>query len=223
MSSCTRTGCQIDGLDVRLESGGFFSDPVSRMLRDAPERYVDVLSPGVSVLLSQLDWHYSNLFDPSVLCFSLREGDDLDARVVAAAWATLVRRKDNLYGMNLSYAVEKRFEGRGLSKLLTCAAAASFIEVHQENGTALAFANCEFRAENRPSAWLAKSIFGPSARFEQFGLSSPNGSVEMGQLRMAIPELLKRCHQTIDAAVDRFNSVVLRDSVETESFAQHPS
>lgn len=203
-SMVTRTGWMIDGLDVRLETLGFGSMALSSMMHKQGDRYQDICGGEIGAVFCSLDWRFSSLADPRMVCFSLRDLDEPDHPAVAAAWVGLITRKDGDMGLNLSYAAHPDYEGRGLTKLLSCAALASFIELHREVATPLVFANCEFRVTNRASALLARSIFGPEAHYDQQVIDLRDGPVAYGQLRMSPDDLLERVQGCINDAGDRF-------------------
>ena len=221
-SSVISTGWQIDGLDVCLESLGFGSHALWQMMSLDPLRYQDIQGGDIGRIMSDLDWRYSGLATPSMVCFSLRDGVESEDPAVAGAWVGLIARRDGALGLNLSYAIHPDFSGKGLAKLLSSAALASFIELHREAGTELTFANCEFRAANVPSAVLAKSIFGSDGVYAQRDIALPTGPIAMGQFRLPVQSLYERATCIVDQAGDRFAlKPQLQDGMREMSYARN--
>jgi ribosomal protein S18 acetylase RimI-like enzyme len=65
-----------------------------------------------------------------------------------------MRTEEGEVGCNLTYAVDERYEGRSLARLLTCLAFLACDQMH----AGMDFANIESRADNAASLALARSL-----------------------------------------------------------------
>lgn len=109
-------------------------------------RYADICGEDIAAM-DGVGWEF--IAEPA--CFTATHGG---SQVVASAWAAPMRTEENEVGCNLTYAVDERYEGRSLAKLLTCLAFLACDQQHRD----MTFANIECRADNRASIALARSL-----------------------------------------------------------------
>jgi RimJ/RimL family protein N-acetyltransferase len=109
-------------------------------------RYADICGEDIAAM-DGVGWEFTA--EPA--CFTATAGD---AQVIASAWAGPMRTEEDEAGCNLTYAVDERYEGRSLAKLLTCLAFLACDQLYPNMG----FANIECRADNHASIALAMSL-----------------------------------------------------------------
>lgn len=109
-------------------------------------RYADICGEDVAAM-DGLGWEF--IADP--VCFTATHGN---ADVIASAWAAPMRTEENAIGCNLTYAVDQRYGGRSLGKLLACLAFLAADQTHAD----MTFANIESRTDNHASLALARSL-----------------------------------------------------------------
>ena len=109
-------------------------------------RYADICGDDIAAMAG-LGWEF--IAEP--ICFT---ATDDSARVVAIAWAAPMRTEEGEIGCNLTYAVDERYQGRSLSKLLSCLAFLACDQTYRQ----MTFANIESRADNLASLALARSL-----------------------------------------------------------------
>lgn len=136
-----------EDFDIWFEGHGWdLPRPDAMMAGQENSRYADICGEDIAAMADS-GWHF--IAEP--VCFTAtREG----MAVIASAWAAPMRTEDGHTGCNLSYAVDQRYEGRSLAKILTSLAFLASAQVHQR----VAFANVECRAGNLPSIALARSL-----------------------------------------------------------------
>jgi RimJ/RimL family protein N-acetyltransferase len=109
-------------------------------------RYADICGDDVGAMAGE-GWEF--IADP--VCFTATHGND---RVIASAWAAPMRTEEDEVGCNLTYAVDERYEGRSLARLLACLAFLACDQMH----AGMDFANIESRVDNTASLALARSL-----------------------------------------------------------------
>lgn len=130
-------------------------------------RYADICGEDIGAMVG-VGWEF--IAEP--LCFT---ATDDSARVIAIAWAAPMRTEEDEIGCNLTYAVDERYQGRSLSKLLTCLA---FLACDQAY-PGMTFANIESRAENQASLALARSLGFVHYPEEDFDMPVAGGTKEV--------------------------------------------
>ena len=140
---CTR----YDDFDIYFEGYGW-ELPRTDMMMDGLEnsRYADICGEDIAAM-DGLGWEF--IADP--ICFTATHQD---STVIASGWAAPMLTEDGQTGCNLTYAVDEKYEGRSLAKLLTSLAFLAADQVHPQ----MKFANIECRVDNQPSIALARSL-----------------------------------------------------------------
>lgn len=134
-------------LDVYFEGESWSLPRTDRMLAPRAEtRYADICSEAIQEI-ADIGWQFTH--EP--LCFTAATKA---GRVVAIGWAAPIRTEEGEIGCNLSYAVEARYEGRGLATLLSAIAFLACAERHPS----IRFANIECRADNGRSVGVAQAL-----------------------------------------------------------------
>lgn len=130
-------------------------------------RYADICGDDIGAM-DGVGWEF--IEEP--MCFT---ATDDGARVIAIAWAAPMRTEEDEIGCNLTYAVDERYQGRSLSKLLSCLA---FLACDQTYPS-MTFANIESRADNQASLALARSLGFVRYPEEDFTMPVAGGSEEV--------------------------------------------
>lgn len=133
--------------DICFEGSGWELPRTDRMMEGLENsRYADICGDDIAAM-DGLGWQF--IADP--VCFTATGQDGI---VIASAWAAPMRTEDMQTGCNLTYAVDEKYEGRSLAKLLTCLAFLACDQLHRH----MTFANIESRVDNQPSIALARSL-----------------------------------------------------------------
>lgn len=151
-------------------------------------RYADICGDDIGAMAGE-GWEF--IADPA--CFTATHGND---RVIASAWAAPMRTEENEVGCNLTYAVDERYEGRSLARLLACLAFLACDQMH----AGMAFANIESRADNAGSLALAASLgFTPYAEGDfTMPVAGPTAEVAFRCLRVDRSILRFHAEQTLE-------------------------
>lgn len=178
-----------DGFDICLEGYGWELSRTDKMMEGLENsRYADICGADIQTMAG-VGWQF--IADP--VCFTAA---NQERTVIASAWAAPMCTEDKHTGCNLTYAVDKKYEGRGLAKLLTAIAFLAADQMHQE----MKFGNIECRSDNEGSIALARS-FGfmpyPEGDFLMPTSNATEGIAFYG-FRMNIDELRRSAHQTLE-------------------------
>ncbi len=185
---------QFSGLTVFNEGTGYVLPRVQRLLSADRARYADVCGEDVHRILYLLDWQATN----APVCVTAVEGND----VVAAAWAgRILTREDGTPGVNLSFAVDPDFEGRGLATVLTALAFAKCVGRHAN----LAFANIQTAAANGGAHALAERL--AMDRAPEFDRIVPPPRMKCYvTFRAPLEQVAASCHRVIARAFGEDNT-----------------
>ncbi|SNT35654.1 hypothetical protein SAMN06265795_12832 [Noviherbaspirillum humi] len=176
-----------DGFEICFEGYGWaLPRPGAMMAGEENGRFADICGDDIQGI-ADTGWQF--LAEP--VCFTAVA----DGKVTACAWAAPMQTEDGGVGCNLSYAVDADHEGRGLAKLLTCLAFLACDQLHPE----MDFANIESRADNLPSAALARSLGFLHCPEEDFSMPVAGGNevdflcfrIDTGALRAASHQALE--------------------------------
>lgn len=130
-------------------------------------RYADIFGPDLKYIMPAMKWKFKpNPNNVGILIFD-------DEMNIAAATATLNLISHNTdVGCNLSYAVKKDYEGRGLAKIASAICIHTFYEL---NKCPELFVNIQYRSTNERSAALANKLGTKNEPGRQLSIPTPSG------------------------------------------------
>ncbi|WP_164931891.1 GNAT family N-acetyltransferase [Janthinobacterium sp. 17J80-10] len=178
-----------EGFDICLEGYDWELSRPDKMMEGLEDsRYADICGTDI-LAMAGVGWQF--IADP--VCFTAA---NQEKEVIASAWAAPMRTEDKHTGCNLTYAVDAKYEGRGLAKLLTAFAFLAADQMHP----GMEFGNIECRTDNEGSIALATALGFmryPEGDFSMPTVSAPKEIAFYG-FRMEIDALRRSAHQVLE-------------------------
>lgn len=137
-----------------VETAGFFSDPISQEFLQREHvgiRLRDIVGEDINSVLAAMPWQFTGI---ASCVMALDDEDSEDARVCALAWATPTNYTGA--GLNLTYAVARGYQGRGLARDLSVLAVRSALQ-YQPDATGVRV-HAQWDEDNIASARVATAL-----------------------------------------------------------------
>lgn len=153
---------RLDNYQAEFEGRGFRLPRIGKMMvNNETGRFADICGANTPYFIPHVGWVNSGL----PVCFTAT----CQGEVIAAAWCSPIRMRDNRMGCNVTYAVHSAHEGKGLIKPLIGLA---FVNLLRQ-ANSITFVNIQTRADNARSVALAMSLGFEHAPIGDFEASIP--------------------------------------------------